>query len=534
MTATATKRSRASGVRPKPPEDQRRRTRGFHVIEWIETHCVHTNGQWIGLPFRLLGWQKQLILELFELEWFPAHNRWLRRYRWALIGMAKKNGKTELAAALALYLLIGDEEPAPLIICAAASDEQADLVFGACSVMCTMSPTLAAVTEVWEREITVPSIPGARLKRVAAVAGTNDGRNIQATICDELHEWVGDKGERTHDVLTNGSGNRLQPLVLQITTAGFDKETVLGKHYDLCKRIEAGEIEDRRYFFRWWELDPGDDYRDPTKWHKAHPSLGTLVQPDYLADQLTKKTEAVWRRYFGNQWTESEEAWLPTGVWERLADPKAKLDPHLPIYVAIDVGLTHDSSAVAIAQRRLWRRPGERKGRMRTLLKVRIWENPYDPKHHLYSSWKLNLGDVEAYLIELRKRYPEPATQIDDVTMPGPEYDYDEMFFERSAQDLAERGLAMVEVPQTDSRMIPASQDFYTLAVNDEIVHDGDPALARHVAGAIAHQKPRGWRLSKPRGSRRHIDGCVASAIAAHAAQREPPPPPRRRRFRSF
>jgi phage terminase large subunit-like protein len=141
-----------------------------------------------------------------------------------LIGVPKKNGKPELAAALGLFFLLADGEPAPLVVCAAASEEQAYLGFEAAKTMCSLSPYLAAVTERFQKEILVPSIPGAKLKRVAAAAGTNDGQNIPAVICDELHEWTGDKGEKVWTVLTNATGARQQPLVLQITTAGYDLE----------------------------------------------------------------------------------------------------------------------------------------------------------------------------------------------------------------------------------------------------------------------------------------------------------------------
>lgn len=499
-TTTAPAPSRPSG---------RRLSRGHYVIRWIEAHCVHTNGEWIGRPFRLLPWQKWFILALFELG-----EDGLRRYRWALLGVPKKNGKTELAAALGLYFLIGDEEPAPLVVCAAASDEQADLVFGAASTMCKMSPTLSQVTEVYEREILVPSSPGAKLVRVAAAAGTNDGRNISVVICDELHEWVGPKGEGVWNVLTNGTGARRQPLVLQITTAGYDLEgTVCGRQYTYGRRVRDGEVDDPRYFFHWIEAAGDADYRDPAVWALANPSYGVLVHEPFFRDQLGKKTEAVFRRYFLNQWTTSEQIWLPAGAWDACCAPELGLDPALPLYVGIDIGLRHDSSAVACAQRQ-----GER-----TILRARIWENPYAPEHSLHDTWKLNIAEVEAYLLELYGAFPTPACEIDDEIKPGPEFDYDPAFFERSAQLLEGEGLAMVEFPQTDSRMIPVSQQFFQLISEGSLAHDGDPVLKRHVESVTADQKPRGWRLSKPKGSRKKIDAAIASAIAVHRAQQPAP-----------
>lgn len=211
------------------------RTKGYDVIRWIHTHCVYTNGEWIGKPARLLPWEMLWILELFEVDDDDA-----RRYRWALLGIPKKNGKTELCAWLALYFLIGDGEPSPLVVCAAASDDQADLVYGAAKTCAEMSPTLSEICDCYDKEILVPSIPGAKLIRVAAAAGTNDGKNIHVVICDELHEWSGEKGRRVWTVLTNGTGSRRQPMVLQITTAGYDEETVCYEQYEYGKRVKDG------------------------------------------------------------------------------------------------------------------------------------------------------------------------------------------------------------------------------------------------------------------------------------------------------
>lgn len=194
-----------------------------YVCRWIEAHCRLTSGSAAGKPFVLLPWQREVVEATFEVD--PVTD--LRRRRWAYVSTAKKSGKTELAAAVALYLLIGDEEPDALVVCAAASEDQADLVFDAAKTMCQTSPTLSAITERYDREIVVPSAPGgARLRRVAAVAGANDGMNLHGVVCDELHEWTSLKGRATWDVLTNGIVARRQPLVFQITTAGWDEETV--------------------------------------------------------------------------------------------------------------------------------------------------------------------------------------------------------------------------------------------------------------------------------------------------------------------
>lgn len=489
----------------------RKRSQGGRVIKFIETHCVHPDGEWVGQPIRLEPWQRRLLYDLFLVG---EDDR--RRHRWALVGIPKKNGKTTLAACLGLYFLLADGEPSPLVVCAAASDEQADLAFGAAKTMVKLSPTLSQLCQTWDKEITVKDAPGARLRRVSAVAGTNDGLNIHAAILDELHEWSGPKGEAVWNVLTNGTGARRQPLVLQITTAGYDLETVCGRQYEYGKRVQSGEVTDPRYYFHWNEAPEGADHRDPKVWEAANPNFGVTVQAPFFEDQLTKKTESVFRRYFMNQWVAAAELWLPYGAWDACRSDLG-LDGSLPAFVGVDVALRNDSTAVVVAQRQ------QHEDAERTVVRAKVWENPFAENDPRRETWTLNIFEVERYLAELYEGFRSPACEIDGVVKAGPEFAYDPAYFHRSAAILAGDGLAMVEFPQTDSRMIPASQNLYQLVVEGKLAHDGDPVLRRHVENAIADQKPRGWRLTKPKGSRRKIDAAIACAIAAYRAQEAAP-----------
>lgn len=545
MTATLTEApSTASG---------KRRSQGGRVCRFIERYCVFTNGEWIGQPFRLLPWERQLLYELFEVG-----DDGLRRYTEALIGIPKKNGKTELIAALDLYFMLADGEPAPLVVCAASSDYQADLVFGAAKRMVELSPSLGQICQAFDKEIIARDLPGAKLERLAAVAGTNDGKNIHVASCDELHEWAGDKGRNVHTVLSKGMGARRQPLMLQITTAGYDLDTICGEKYEYGRKVEGGEVDDPRFFFRWWSAPREADWRDPTVWAMANPSYGITVREGYFVGQL-KERESTFRRYNLNQWVAGQELWLPFGAWDAcLSD--LDLDPTLPVCVSIDVALRNDSTAVVIAQRqqvgpehapvifaahrqddqaaiaegvaRYVVEPesegdGPPETFWRTVIRARVWENPYPEDHTLHDSWQHNIFEVEEHLKAIRAQFPAAATEIDGEVKPGPEFTYDPAYFHRSAAVLEGEGLTMVEYPQHDSRMVPSSQNLYQLVVEGKLAHDGNSVLKRHVENAIADQKPRGWRLTKPKGSRKKIDAAVACAIASYRAQQDPPKPKR-------
>jgi phage terminase large subunit-like protein len=498
---------------PPPPRRPKRgpaRSQGAYVCRWIEANCVHTNDRWVGVPFKLLPWQRAFIMRLFEVD--PKTNR--RIYRTALLGVAKKNGKTELAAALACYFAIGAGEPSALVVCAAASDDQADLVFAAAKTMCRMSPTLSQLTEPLEDRIVIPSSPGSMIRRYAVGGGRLDGPNIFVTIIDEFHEWVLPKHEQTHTVLTQGGATRREPLVLKITTAGSDVEgTMCGEEYSHGVRVAQGEVIDETLYFEWWQAAPDADWKDEATWAAAHPSLGVTVDLEYLREMARRRAENTFRRYFMNQWVDADERWIPSSDWfDCKVGPAAGLNPSSRTWVNIDVAKSKDSTAVAVAQPIIYR------NQERIFVHVRVWANPYPRTHQLHSSWRLNIFEVENYLTELYEQFPVPTSGPDGELIAGPEFTYDPMYFGRSAELLAGQGLNMIEWPQTDERMIPVARDFLELIATKTLAHDGDSTLARHVGGVVEHIKPRGSRMSKPKNARRHIDGAIAAGTAAHRA----------------
>jgi len=522
---TSKKKSRRASSKPEPVDDVLLKdpvpTQGYRVIRWIEGHCVHTKARWIGRRFKLLPWQKRLILELFEVD--PETG--LRRYRWALVGVPKKNGKTELAAAIALYFLIGDGEQAPDIPCAAASDEQADLVFGAAKTMCEMSPTLSLICEVYDKEILIPSKPGARLYRVAAVGGAGDGGNVFVPILDELHEWMKAKHETTWTVLTGGGGVREAPLVLQITTAGFDLDSICGREYEYGKKVQSGEIDDPTYFFRWYEPDPDDDWRDPETWAKCNPSLGVTVQVDYLKSQLRKKPRNTFERYYLNKWTTTEDSWLPEpdadepddalaieagGYFRALAQEGFAIEHDADVVLSVDLGLKKDTAAVDVLtvldDFRACQVCDEgvidggavcpRCNGTGHVPAIGVEAHVFDP-----SSKKVDYSDVENLIRELAGTF-----NVDAVV-------FDPWRFGRSAELLSDEGLIMVEFPMTNERTVKATDRLYKAIVDERrIVHAGDPILRAHVEAGALKDTDRGPRLAKGK-TRRAIDALIALMI---------------------
>lgn len=531
------------------------------MARFIETFCRQSRGKTAGQPVKLRPWQRGILNELFTLR-----DDGKRKHQTGLLGLPRKNGKSTLGSGIALYLLVADGEAGAEVYSCAGDKKQARIVFAEAKKMVLADPDLSATLRVYADAIEHPASQGV-YRVLSADAALQQGLNPSACIFDEVHVQP---NSELWDALALGMGTRDQPLMLGITTAGYDEESLLYRLYEYGRRVLSGEVDDPTFWFKWWEpQDRECDWREPDVWREANPALGDFLHEDRLAADSRTTLENEFRRYHLNQWTRAANAWLPFGAWERCAEPALGLDPELPLFVGIDVALRHDSTAVVLAQRQTvgeefapqameLPKRGEASGAAtasapdglveyeaqddgedsepvvsgerrleRTVMRARIWENPYaenDPRHGL---WQLDVFEVEAFLRSLFTAFPVPAAEIDGVVKPGPAFLYDPSYFGRSAAALAADQLAMVEVPQSDSRMIPASQAFYKLVTAGEIAHDGDPAFARQIANASADQKPRGWRLTKPKGSRKKIDASVAGAIAAHRAQSDPPQRPR-------
>lgn len=441
-----------------------------------------------------MPWQKRLILGLFEVD---ADTR-ARRYRWAYISVAKKNGKTELMAALALWFLIDSGEPSPLVVCAAGSDDQADLIFGAAKTMAEESPTLKAICSTYEDEITVPSIPGAKLQRVASTSrkhGSNlDGKNIYVVICDELHVWEGNRGEVVWGTLTRGTGARRQPMIIQITTAGFDRDSICWAQYSHARKVLADPSFDPAFFAFVLEAPDGADHTDPAVWAEFNPSYGTVLHEGFYRDQLTKQPENEFRRFYLNQWTRSAESWLPAGSWDRCEDKAETIPDGASVVVAVDAALYHDSTAVVVAHR-------SPSGRL--VVRSRIFLPG--------ANGVIDQAALKAHLLDLADRY-----RVAEVA-------YDPRLVEMLAQELADHGLPMTPFKQSPERMVPACGFAYEQIAAGVVAHDGDPELADHVLSAAQRTSESGWTLSKGK-SRRLIDACVAMVMALYELAQPAPP----------
>ena len=321
-------RSRLSAKQRKDGE-----RRGLAVIQFIEECCVHTIGKWAGQPFILAPWQREFVYEVFSNV--DANGRRLTRR--AFLQIARKQGKSELASGIALYLLLADGEESPHIFGAAQDRDQASLVFDVAAQMVRRSESLRNVAKVLPsvKRIVCPENAGF-YRAIPADQGGAMGLNASGIIFDELHTQ---KNRDLWDVLSTSTSAREQPLIFAITTAGFDKTNgPCFEVYEYAKAVASGVIDDPTFVGRVFEVPQGTTFetlaqqdadgnfvREADLWPLANPSLigqpGGFVRPDEIrravaeAIHLPRARNHVLALHF-DVWTDSEEAWLPLADWD--------------------------------------------------------------------------------------------------------------------------------------------------------------------------------------------------------------------------
>jgi phage terminase large subunit-like protein len=307
---------------------------------------THTKGPFAGQLFHLRRWQERDIIRPL----FRTRPDGLRQYRVCLLMMPRKNGKTELAAALAIDGLLFDGEQGAEVYSAAADKDQAALVFHVAAQMLRNEPELAASCEILDSQKRIVHRPsGSFYRAISAEAYSKHGFNASRVIYDELHAAP---NRELWDVLTTSTGARAQPLVVAISTAGYDRHSILWELYSHAKRVREDPTLDPSFLPILYEAPVEADWRDPRVWKQANPALGDFRSLDEMqimaarAQQIPAQ-EMTFRRLYLNQWTESAERWIPLSAWDacRVDLDRATLRGRR-CYVGIDLSSTTDLTAV--------------------------------------------------------------------------------------------------------------------------------------------------------------------------------------------
>lgn len=286
------------------------------AVRFIETFCRHYLGDLAGELMILEPWQKWIVEELFG--WKRSDGR--RRYRKAFIMIPRKNGKTQLIAAIALYLMMADGEPGAKIFAAAADKEQARLLFDAAAMMIQQDDTLSEECVLLKDSFKYPATQSVT-QVLSSTPKTKHGLNAHGVLLDELHAH---ESRELYDVLTTSRGSRRQPLAISITTAGvYDENSVCYQEYQVAKRVAANPESLPTFLPVIFEAPQDADWQDESVWFAANPALrgGNMIQLEYLREQCMEAKENpafenTFRQLHLNQWTEQAVRAIPMNRWK--------------------------------------------------------------------------------------------------------------------------------------------------------------------------------------------------------------------------
>lgn len=286
-----------------------------HAVNFIE--CLkHTKGKWAGEPFKLMPWQEQIIRDIFG----TLKPNGKRQFTTAFIEIPKKCGKSELAAAVALYLLYADGEASPEVYGAAADRQQASIVFDVANSMVQMCPALMIRSKIKAATKRIDNlINNGKYQVLSADVANKHGFNVSGLVLDEVHAQP---NRKLYDVLTKGSGDaREQPLFFLITTAGNDTKSICYELHQKAKDILEGRKIDPTFYPVIFGADDDDDWSDPAVWAKANPSLGITISIDkvkeaYESARQNPAEENTFRQLRLNQWVKQSVRWMPMDKWK--------------------------------------------------------------------------------------------------------------------------------------------------------------------------------------------------------------------------
>lgn len=260
--------------------------RAEHAIDFIEKYCKHSKGKYGGRAVILELWEKAMIATIFGFIDINGN----RKYREALLIVAKKNGKSLLASAIGLYMQIADGEAGAEIYAVATKRDQAKIIWSEAKRMVKKSPFLSKYIKTLVAEMNT-ELNDSIFKPLASDSDTLDGLNVHCALMDEIHQWK--NGKPLFDIIADGVTAREQPLIFMTSTAGTIREDIYDEKYDYATKVINGYFDkdgykDDNFIAFIYELDSRDEWTDKKCWYKANPGLGTIKNYEALAKKVEK------------------------------------------------------------------------------------------------------------------------------------------------------------------------------------------------------------------------------------------------------
>lgn len=483
------------------------------VVDFIETFCCQSKGRWAGKPLTLLDWQKDYLMRLFG--WKTRDGK--RRYRRSYLEVAKKNGKSTMLSALAIFLLLADCEGAPEVYVNAVDREQASIIYDEASRMVKASPELLKRLSVIDsRKRIIDEAGNGKFVANSADVASKDGINASAVIFDELHRQ---KTREMWDIFEYAGASREQPLTISITTAGETQDGVWHEQREYSEKVNSGVIPDITHLGVVYRALESDDIDDPATWKKANPSLGVTISEEDFARELREAKEvptklANFKRLRLNIVARGDTAFVSIDKWDRCGSFIA-IERRTSVWMGGDLSSIDDLCALATIA-------GDPADGFD--VRMKFWlpdENivELEHKHQVpYRTW------ADAGLIELT-----PGNVVDysfirrEIVVLADEFDLRKLLFDpynaaKLALELKEQdGLPVEFIRQGFLSLSGPTKQLLRLVLGGKLRHGGNAILKWHASNAVAEQDAAGnIKLSKGK-SKKKIDGMSAlvNAIAA-------------------
>jgi len=489
------------------------------AVTFIENLC-HTKGKWAGTPFWLLPWQEQLIRDIFGIV-KPDGNR---QFRTAFVEICKKVGKSELAAAVALYLLYADNEPSAEVYGAAADRQQASIVFDVAKQMVEMSPALMKRSKLMGATKRIVNYSNAGYYQVlSAEVGGKHGFSVSGLVFDEIHTQP---NRQLYDVLTKGSSDaRQNPLHFIITTAGNDRHSIAYELHTKAVDILEGRRVDPTFYPVVYGLKDDEDWEDKANWYKVNPSLGYTVDIERLRDAYREAKqnpadEVTFKWLRCNMWVSSTVAWIPDAIYMRGNEP-IDMDALAgrDCYAGLDLSSTGDITALVLIF------PPRDEDEKYVLLpyfwipeetiprRVKANSVPYDiwEKQGYIMSTEGNVihyDFIEKFIMDLSEKYHILEIAVDRWNAT------------HVIQNMEDNGLTMVPFGQGFASMSAPTKEFYRLLMEGKIIHGGHPVMRWMAGNVVVDTDPAGNIKDTKAKSKEKIDGIVAAIMALDRAVR--------------
>lgn len=491
--------------------------RAAHVIDFIERYCHHSKGKVGGQPVRLELWEKAMLAAIFGFVDMDGN----RQYREALLIVGKKNGKSLLASAVGLYLMIGDGEPGPEVYAVATKRDQAKIIWQEAKRMVRKSPALLKRIKTLTHELTSEAFNDGVFKPLASDSDTLDGLNVHGVLMDEIHQWK--DGRALYNIMADGTTAREQPLVFITSTAGTVREDIYDDRYEYAARIINGYgdpkgAHDPHFIAFVYELGARREWTDPNCWAKANPGLGTIKNRKQLADKVAraqanpKEVKNLVCKEFNIRET-TTEAWL---TFEELNNTAcydlAELQPRYGVG-GVDLSATTDLTAAAV----IFQVPNDPHYYVRMMfwLPEALLEQRVNEDKIRYDLWvdegyvrlcqgnKINYHDVVQWFVEVQEQ--------EDIYLPWIGYDsWSATYFVDELTDTFGPSCPEPVIQGKKTLSAPMHALGADLAAK-LVVYNNNPVLKWCLANTSYDEDKNGnWQPCKSTKPTRRIDGAAA------------------------